>query len=154
MSDELVKLNLGSGTDALPGYVNVDAARIPGVDVVCDLDDGAWPWNDGSVAEIRAFDLFEHVDDPLLFMWECHRVLVTGGLLDLHTCYWTSRNAYTDPTHKRFCTEETWDYWVPGTYLHSRYGAAYAGTGIDMATFTKESVRLEGTELAVRLRKA
>lgn len=150
---ELVKLNLGSGIDALSGYVNVDSANVPGVNVICDLDESPWPWNDNGVTEIRAFDIFEHVTDPLLFMRECHRVLVVGGILNLHTCYWRSQNAYTDPTHKRFCTEESFDYWCPGTYLHSRYGNAYAGTGVDAAVFAKEDVHLEGTELAARLRK-
>ena len=70
--------------------------------------------------------------------------------MDMHTCYWRSQNAYTDPTHKRFCTHETWDYWCAGTYLNQRYGAAYTG---GFAVFSKLSVELAGTELAVLLKK-
>jgi SAM-dependent methyltransferase len=147
------KLNLGSGIDALPGYTNVDAMLVPGVDVLHNLDVEPWPWNDRTITEIRAFDVFEHVNDPLLFMRECHRVMKPDGLLNLHTCYWKSKNAFTDPTHRRFCTEETFDYWIPGTYLHSRYGAAYASVGDNAAIFRKESLGLDGTELAIRLRR-
>jgi|SRR5277367_2332481 len=147
---ELAKLNLGSGIDAIPGYVNVDSVAILGVDAIWDLNQEPWPWADESASEVRAYDVFEHVDDPLLFMRECYRVLEYGGLLNMHTCFWKSQNAFTDPTHKRFCTEETWDYWIPGTYLHSRYGAAYAGK----VAFVKEIVALDGTELAIQLRRA
>ena len=144
-----MRLNLGCGSLPEPGYINVDAVAQDAVDVVQDLDSFPWPWPDGAIERIRAFDVFEHVDDPLGFMRESHRVLRKGGVLDIHTTHWKSRNAYTDPTHKRYNTEETFDYWVPGTYLHGRYGAAYAAG----AEFQKLNVGMAGTELAVLLKK-
>lgn len=142
-------LNLGSGSRPLPRFINVDIADISGVDVVHDLDVAPWPWADQSVQFIYGGDIFEHVEQPLLFMGECWRVLETGCALELSTSYWKSENAYTDPTHKRFCTEHTFDYWVPGTEFHERYGAAYAGK----AVFRKEDIRLAGQELVVVLRR-
>jgi SAM-dependent methyltransferase len=121
-----VRLNLGCGSQPEPGWVNLDAADIPGVDVVHDLDVFPWPFKDGEAAEIKAFDVYEHVDKPLEFMGECHRVLQPGGLLYIHTSYWKNEDSYRDPTHKRFLTEGSFDYWIPGTYLNQRYGAAYA----------------------------
>lgn len=144
-------LNLGSGIDALHRYVNVDIADIPEVDVVHDLDVAPWPWEDSTVSCIRAYDIFEHVSNPVLFIQECWRVLEVDGLLDLHVSYWKSQNAYTDPTHKRFCTEETFDYWVRGTQMQARYGAAYGLGG--KVLFEKERCGLDGQELAVMLRK-
>jgi len=144
---EGTRLNLGAGTDALPGYVNVDRADVAGVDEVWDLDVTPWPWADESVREIRAFDVFEHVDDPLAFMAECHRVLQTGGLLNIHTTHWQTENSFTDPTHRRFCTEHTFDYWIAGTEYNRRYGPAYAGG----RHFEKKLIARDGQELAVLL---
>src|SRR5258708_8631178 len=70
---DLIKLNLGCGPHIAPGYVNVDIVPLPGGDLVADLDQ-PWPWQDGTVAEILASHLFEHVDRPLLFMPEAWRV--------------------------------------------------------------------------------
>lgn len=121
-----MKLNLGAGSMPEAEYHNVDRVQLPGIDTVHDLNIVPWPWADGSAEEVKAVDVFEHVDDPLHFMAECWRVLATGGELYIHTSYIHEPGSFTDPTHKRFCTFETFDYWVPGTYLNQRYGAAYA----------------------------
>lgn len=144
-------LNLGCGSLPLRRHVNVDIADIPGVDVVHDLDKAPWPWEDGEAVVIRAYDVFEHVKDPLLFMQESWRVLQSDGLLVLHVNHWQSMNAFTDPTHVRFCTEETFDYWVEGTPLFDRYGDAY-GLG-KKVRFNKEDCRKDGQELHVQLRR-
>lgn len=34
-----LKINLGCGTDIKPGWVNVDIAKLDGVDIVHDLDE-------------------------------------------------------------------------------------------------------------------
>lgn len=144
-----MRLNLGAGSVPEPGFVNLDAVELPGIDVVHDLDIFPWPFGDGAAELVRAFDVFEHVTDPLGFMAECWRLLPPGGVLHLHTAYWLSPNAHTDPTHKRSCTEQTFDYWVPGTYLNERYGAAYA----QGCHFEKIDVHLDGTDLSVTLKK-
>jgi SAM-dependent methyltransferase len=146
-----VRLNLGCGSQPEQGWVNLDAADIPGVDVVHDLDAFPWPFKDGEAEEIKAFDVYEHVNDPLGFMAECHRVLQPGGLLYIHTAYWKNEDSYRDPTHKRFLTEGSFDYWIPGTYLNQRYGAAYARG----RHFSSERMWLDTPhgDLNVRLRK-
>lgn len=146
-----MRLNLGCGSQPLAGWVNVDAADIPGVDVVHDLDVIPWPFDDASMSEVRAFDVFEHVGNPLGFMAECHRVLQPGGALYIHTSYWRAENGFTDPTHRRFCTERTFDYWIPGTDYHRRYGAAYGGHAHPFALLSCQVE--DGSELAFTLRK-
>jgi SAM-dependent methyltransferase len=124
------RLNLGAGYDILAGWVNSDLVALPGIDVVHDLDVAPWPWEDGSVNSIRSIDVFEHVDDPVVFMNECCRVLKTGGILHIRSPFWKHENAYIDPTHKRFCTERTFDYWIRGTEFHGKYGQAYCREGV------------------------
>lgn len=143
-----LNLHLGSGRIRIDGFTNVDIAPLPEVDVVHDLDVAPWPFADESVQEIRAFDIFEHVNNPITFMTEGHRVLVPGGSFLIRTTHWKSESAFTDPTHKRFCTPYTFDYWVPGTIYHEHHNAAYGGVD-----FIKEKLGPSGLEMLVLLRK-
>lgn len=122
-----MRLNLGSGTSVEKGAVNVDRVALPGVDVVHDLDVGPWPFEDGSADGIKAEHVFEHVGDPILFMSECWRVLERGGLLHIVVPYYRSPDAFTDPTHRRFCTEHTFNYWIPGNIYYLKHNQAYGG---------------------------
>lgn len=128
--------------------VNVDLVALPQVDVVHDLDVAPWPWEDASVEGIVAQDVFEHVGDPVRFMTESWRVLEMGGDLALRCPHFRHQNAFTDPTHRRFCTEYTWDYWIKGTELYERHNAAYGGAEFALALRTV----LSGT-IFVLLRK-
>jgi SAM-dependent methyltransferase len=144
MPPELIKLNLGCGPHILDGYVNADIVPLPGVDIVTDLDQ-AWPWEDESAEYILASHLFEHVNDSILFMREAHRVLAEDGILDIRVPYYRHVFAFTDPTHKRFCTELTWDYWIPGRPLHEAYGPGF-GSVKGGPRYACDQMLLVGTE--------
>ena len=118
-----MRLNLGCGQMLLDGWVNVDI--VPGADVTHDLDVHPWPWPNQVAAAILAHDIYEHVNDPLGFMAECWRVLEPGAPLSIKTTHWQGSSCYDDPTHKRFLTERSFDYWIPGTEKYERYGPQY-----------------------------
>ena len=57
-----MKLELGCGTAATPGYVHHDRRRHAAhVDICHDLDLVPWPWADASCERILALDVFEHL---------------------------------------------------------------------------------------------
>jgi SAM-dependent methyltransferase len=116
----------------VPGVVNVDIAALPEVDIVHDLDVTPWPFDDGSVDGILGQDVFEHVADPIGFMTESHRVLKAGGEMVLKVPHFRHPDAFTDPTHRRYCTEHTWDYWIKGTVLYDLHNPAYGGVAFSM----------------------
>lgn len=119
--------------------------------MIHDLDVLPWPFDDESVTEIFGQDIFEHVNNPVGFMCECARILKPDGVLHLRTNHWKSESAYTDPTHKRFCTERTFDYWIRGTEYNIKYGAAYTRGGPE---FTKVKIELGADQqLTVILRR-
>lgn len=143
-----MRLNLGAGGDRRDGWTGVDRAECPGADIVHDLDRGPWPFEDGSVERILAKDVFEHVDNPILFMTECWRILEYGGPLFLRTPHYKHRDAYTDPTHRRFPTEHTFDYWIPGRTLFELHNTAYGGV-----SFTSGPMHVGGGAIEVTLFK-
>jgi predicted SAM-dependent methyltransferase len=79
-----VRLHIGSGTESLPGWINIDNRQLPGVDRVLDVRQGL-PFSD--VTSIYAEHFLEHLslDEGLAFLAECRRVLRPDGLLRLST---------------------------------------------------------------------
>jgi predicted SAM-dependent methyltransferase len=79
-------VNLGCGYSPLKGWVNVDRARGPDVQVVWDLRNGL-PFPDDSCAAIFSEHLIEHIPraDAEKVLAECHRALAPGGVLRVST---------------------------------------------------------------------
>lgn len=145
-----MRVNLGCGSDLMEGYVNLDRMQTaPGV-IVHDLDVAPWPFESDSVERMCAMDVFEHVAEPLVFINEAWRVLAPGGMFHMRVPHYHAEHAFTDPTHRRFCTVHTWDYWIPGTVLHEHHHAAYGP-----AEFERITTQLDrGGTIHVTLRKA
>lgn len=97
------KLNLGCGKDIRPataGWVNLDSAKLPGVDVVWDIEKLPLPFGDGEFDEILANDILEHVE-YIPVLRDLHRVLKPGGKLKVRVPHFTSADNFADPTHKK-----------------------------------------------------
>jgi predicted SAM-dependent methyltransferase len=79
-------VNLGCGPCPLPGWVNVDRARNPRVDVVWDLAFGL-PFPAASCSAIFAEHVIEHLSqrDADLLVRECYRALEPKGVIRLST---------------------------------------------------------------------
>lgn len=111
----LKKLNLGCGTDIMEGWVNLDIAALPGVDVVHDIQKSPLPFADDSFDEILCNDVLEHVEyAPVLK--EIARILAPGGVVHIRVPHFTSRNNYVDPTHRSRFSAGTWEFFIRGTH--------------------------------------
>ena len=114
-----VRLNLGAGAEALGAdWVNVDMRPGPGVQVEWDLRQAPWPFDDGSVEEIRAFEIIEHLPSLVEFMDECWRILGPGGTLMMRTALAGTSNAWRDPTHVRSYLPDSFEYFDPDKHWH------------------------------------
>jgi SAM-dependent methyltransferase len=104
-------LNLGCGTDIRTDWVNLDRAALPGVDVVHDLSVLPLPFASGEFTHICAKDVLEHLDYiPLLR--ELHRILATGGTLEIQVPHFTAAANYIDPTHRRLFSIRTFEFFA------------------------------------------
>lgn len=104
-----MKINLGAGNDIKEGYVNLDCFKLPGIDIVHDLNVLPLPFKDNSVDEVYAKDVLEHVDYiPLLK--DLHRIMKPGATLVAFVPHWTSCNQFTDPQHRNFFAVRTFQF--------------------------------------------
>lgn len=151
MKNNLKALDLGGRFDSSPGFTTVD---LKDADVVADLN-GKWPFEDGSVGVVRAYDVFEHLKDNLHTMKELYRVLAPGGYALIQVPSTDGRGAHQDPTHISFWNENSFAY-----YTHKAW-ARYIDTPVRfqaMRVYTTEKdergvcwarahlVKLSGTE--------
>jgi ubiquinone/menaquinone biosynthesis C-methylase UbiE len=108
-------LDIGCGAHKRPGTIGIDCRLVPGVDVVCDFERGL-PFRDSSVAQAYSIHSIEHMRDLITFMEELYRVCTPGARVLIKTPYYTSRKAFVDPTHVRFMTEESFEYFKSPNY--------------------------------------
>jgi SAM-dependent methyltransferase len=118
-----MKLNLGS-SDALlpPPWINVDIC--PPTDLIADLTK-PWPWASDSVADIRAYDIIEHLPDKIHTMNEAWRVLRPGGVFDVVVPTTDGPGAWQDPQHCSFWNRNSFFYYTAGDAHRERFGKAY-----------------------------
>lgn len=130
MAPEFVgkKVNLGCNRRAQEGWENVDLIAFPGVDVVTDLNE-PWPWADDSVDIFRAYDLVEHLKDPIHTMNEAWRCLKVGGLFEILVPSTDGRGAFQDPTHVSF--------WNVNTFFYFSVAPGENGDGLQSHTYRR-----------------
>lgn len=119
-----LKVNIACGQQQLEGFTNMDIVRMDHVDVVHDALSFPWPFADHSVFEFRCEHFVEHIPHQLfdengslsrkngliLFMEEVYRCLMPGGIIQILAPYYTSIRAHQDPTHCRYVTDMTFEY--------------------------------------------
>jgi len=103
-----MKLNLASGHKPLEGYINLDMAKLPGIDVRHKYT-GILPFKDDSFEEIYCSHFMEHIPDLVTLMNECHRVMKPKGRLRVLVPWWAGEWALGDPTHVKMFNHMTFD---------------------------------------------
>ncbi len=105
----LIKLNLGCGEDKREGWINVDRFGTP--DVVHNLEQFPWPWEESSVEEIQMKHVLEHLgqqtDVFLSIMKELYRISAPNCRITIAVPHPRHDDFLNDPTHVRAITMES-----------------------------------------------
>lgn len=117
------KLNydVGCGPSKANGFIGIDVRKLVGVDIVHDLNILPWPIQKSSVDLLIASHVIEHVNDAVAFMSEIYSVLKKGGKAIIRYPHFSQRHTFRDPTHKRFMTLESLDFFIFGTEVFGEY---------------------------------
>jgi len=112
-----MKLHLGCGNDYKKGYVNCDISKNVNPDRVVDLEKEL-PFEDNSVNKVLANHVLEHVQNFVPLMHELRRICKKDAKIIIRTPFYSSWGQFNDPTHVRFFTPITFNYFKKGTYSH------------------------------------
>lgn len=105
-------LDIGAGMERSEGWVTLDIAGDP--DVVWDIRQMPWPFEDGEFDRINCHHVLEHLEPQFKVpvfneMW---RVLKTDGSVNIEVPVFPYVSAVADPTHLSYWHPETFDYFL------------------------------------------
>ena len=102
----MAKLHLGCGNKLLPEYINVDKYGSP--DIVKDLEELPWEWDDNSIEEVLMVHVLEHLGQSteIYFgIWkELYRICKDNALMKIIVPHHKHEFFFGDPTHVRAIT--------------------------------------------------
>ncbi|MBW4576223.1 MAG: methyltransferase domain-containing protein [Aphanothece sp. CMT-3BRIN-NPC111] len=98
---DMLRVDIGCGTNKPANFTGVDIYPGVGVDIVADISK-EFPFPDSSVDELRAHDIIEHLPDRIHTMNEIWRVCKPGAKVDIRVPSTDGRGAFQDPTHISF----------------------------------------------------
>lgn len=113
-----MKLQIGCGHDKKMDYINLDSSSAVNPDIVWNLEKTPLPFKDKQFDEVLANHVLEHINNFIPLMHELHRITKKGGKIIIRTPFYSTWGQYNDPTHVRFFTPYTFNYFNTGTYSH------------------------------------
>jgi hypothetical protein len=121
----MTRLNVGCGRRVLPGWINIDAMPLAGVDIVADLEacgDCPLPLDADSADELLLSHVIEHIQRPLPLMQDLHRIAKAGARMTIRVPFGASDDAFEDPTHVRPYFLNSFGYFSQPFYWRADYG--------------------------------
>jgi hypothetical protein len=133
---KLEKLNLGCGNDYREGYLNCDWTNKIKIDLIVNLENPKLYLNfkENSIEEILAYHVLEHITNFIPLMHQLHKICIPGATIKIKTPFYSAWGQFNDPTHVRFFTPYTFNYFEAGNYSHE--------VGCDKNMFKVNKVKL------------
>lgn len=142
-------LDLGCGQRKVRGAIGIDFNSNTDADVIHDLTQFPYPFENNYFEEIYCNHILEHLPDLVKVMEELHRVAKPKCKIFIAVPYWTSYRAFVDPTHVRFFTEKTFDYFTEESKMNFYSKARFKVVDKKLELSSKKLVRMLGIFLPV-----
>lgn len=118
----LSTLDVGCGPAKQAGAFGIDQFALPGVDLVCDLNQ-PWPLEDARFDRVVFRHSIVHLSSLEHALREARRVVRKGGTIEIISPHFSSDNAFTDPTMRFSTGWRTMDYYCAnGSMIYGYYG--------------------------------
>lgn len=98
--------------------VGLDITKLPGVDKIHNLEKFPWPFKNNEFDLIISNHVLEHVSDLIKTMEEIWRISKPGCTIKINVPFFSFHRAFQDPTHKRFFTIDTFEYFSEKSELN------------------------------------
>lgn len=105
-------LDFGCGQKRHPDSVGIDINPDSHADIIHNLDIIPYPLESDIFDEIWCDGIIEHLTDIVPVMEELYRIARHGARIHIITPYFSSVDAFTDPTHKHYFSARSFDYFT------------------------------------------
>jgi hypothetical protein len=113
-----MKVQIGCGNDRKKGYINLDSSRKVTPDIVWNLEKVPLPFKDNSIEEIIANHVLEHIFNFVPLIHDLWRIGKNNAKIKIKVPFFSSWGQFNDPTHVRFFTPFTFNYFERNNYSH------------------------------------
>jgi SAM-dependent methyltransferase len=114
-------LDVGCGTNKTEGATGLDNNPRTCADVIHDLGQIPYPFQDSEFDLIVSNHVVEHVPDVIAFIAELHRITRPGGRIRLLTPHYTNPDWANDPTHRNHINSYTFNTFLAGRQVFDFY---------------------------------
>lgn len=112
---------MGCGKNKVAGAVGLDSNPRTDADVIHDLGDLPYPFEDDEFDLIVSRHVIEHVPDVVGFVEELHRITKPGGRIELLTPHYTNPDWANDPTHRNHFNSYSFNSFIPEKQVFDFY---------------------------------
>jgi len=119
------RLNVGCGRNTLEGWINLDSANLPGIEIHFNLENcrqESIPLENDSIDEFLLSHVIEHISDGLPVMQELYRIAKPGAKCTIRVPHGATDDAWEDPTHVRAYFTNSFGYFSQPFYWRADYG--------------------------------
>jgi len=130
-------LDLGCGNKKIQGAIGIDINPLSDADVIHNLNDLPYPFEDSLFDEIIADNVVEHLDDVIKVMEEISRIGKPGATIKVFVPYFRSHWAHIDPTHRHYFTVDSFAYFDPDHIICKLYKYSNVRFKIEKVVFNE-----------------
>jgi SAM-dependent methyltransferase len=114
-------LDVGCGSNKFEGAIGLDNNPKTSADVIHDLGEIPYPFEDSEFDLIVTRHVAEHVPDLMAFVSELYRITRDGGRIRIVTPHYTNPDWATEPTHRNHINSYTFNTFMADRQVFDFY---------------------------------